>query len=281
MAGIPQVEPVQWAWAGHVLVHCKIDVIALNDATVELYTMTGCLGMMYALVEVSNPRLSKALHATSVVKPWSFSLLKMDTYQKTGEKGKYVVKKGTRGYWIVNTIDPGVRDATISLMNSGAKLHFNRLELGIEKIEHHDLSYAGYPETGIDTITVQLHSPTFFYEAATKRMVPFTSRAYIDFQLRKLKDAGIVAGYSIDDIDPFIRVLRDDTTEKWLQVSSPGKPGIVSRKGKVGFVTFKLSGDDDARQIAWEIIHASQFTGIGSRTSMGFGHNSIKSFKDS
>jgi CRISPR/Cas system endoribonuclease Cas6 (RAMP superfamily) len=45
--------------------------------------------------------------------------------------------------------------------------------------------------------------------------------------------------------------------------------------GKYGDFTVKVNGILEQKQNIWELFHLSQFVGIGTRGSMGFGHNTL------
>lgn len=258
------------------MLHCKIDLVASNDASIDLHDASENLGAFYGLLESVDPRLAKSMHDVTSVKPWSFSLIKMECINKTGEPCKHLVKKGSTGFWIVNTTSPAIRDTIAAACNRGTTIHLGNLELRIVKGKVEDHSIDLYPENGVDTVTVHFHSPVLLADRQSKTMLPFTSRNYLDFQLRKMKDLGVINGYSIDDLDPFIRVLRDDTSDKWLHINLGGKQ--VSMHGHVGRVTFKISGDDEVKMVLWDLLVLSKYTGTGVRTSSGFGHCSISSW---
>lgn len=274
-------SPVTWTWGNNILAHCKIDLVAIKDATVDLFNASAHSGSFYGLIESTDPKLAKTMHKSTIVKPWSFSTILFPAGAKRDGDGYHHVRAGSKGFWIMNTTSTAVRNAIVAVATQGKRIHLGRAEIAVQRVAVDDRTFTGYPgeEKDIDTITVKIHSPAFWYNATTKKFEQFSARVFLEHQLRKMNDLGIVTRRENDmnDIEPYFRVLRDDTSRKSMSITVDGKTRLIH--GIAGHITFKLSGDGETKQMVWEILHASQFTGIGTRTSMGFGHCSITSIK--
>lgn len=284
-------ELIEWNTVNVVPIHAKFDLVALDDAEIPLYNVSGVTGMLYDMIEEANARASYNLHEQrkSELKPWSFSPVKFERFQKTGRKGYYTVEKGTRASWFFNTLDPNVIRLLVQSWKEGRDLHLHSLPLKIEKVTAEDHSYDRFPEDA-RVVTVQLHSPAFFSKTRKKgrgdrerrvtEFLDFNGRNILRFQIWKLETAGVIkAGVDVESIAPLLRVVRDDTVERALFATRNDGKGVIWFRGKQGFVTFKLNGTMEEREMIWEILRLSTFVGIGSKTGLGLGHASIKSWR--
>lgn len=291
MLGLQEQEKlVEWSTTKVTPIHAKFDLVAMKDAGIPLYNMSGVSGMLYDMIEAARPRVASNLHGSNDLKFWSFSPVKFEKYVPVdGKKGFYAVKKGTRATWFFNTLDPNVIALLVHSWKEGRALHLFSLPLKIDRVEAEDHSYDRFPGDA-RFVTMQLHSPVVFSQAKKKgrgererRVIEkfaFTGENLLRFQLWKLDKAGLIEkGVDVESIAPLLRVLRDDTTERSMFITRHDGKGAVPFRGKQGFVTFKLNGTIEEREMIWEILRLSTFTGIGSKTGMGFGHCSIKSWR--
>lgn len=273
-----EIEPIKWSLnTNYQLIHSKINIVAENDAQIPLYNLSAYQGMIFNTIEDFDAQVSYRYHLNHNIKPWSFSLLKMKKYEKTDTRGVYSIKKGTHGYWILNTIDSKAFEAFLKTHKRDTHLNLNSLKLKIKSIEYENKTYQSFPEKEFKTITIQLHTPTYFYRANTKEILPFTEETFLESQLRKLQSLNLITSFDVIRLRPFIRIIRDDTSNKYLSMTIGDQ--IFRGYGSIGYITFKLSGEINVKELLWELFHISQFTGIGTRSSMGFGHNSIISIK--
>lgn len=257
------------------LINCKVNFITENHAQIQLYNLSPYLGMIYDTIENIDAKIAYQYHNSGNVKPWSFSLLKMHNYKKANERGFYYIKKGTRGFWVFNTIDLKIFEVLLETFKQELLLHFNQLKMKLISIDYGNKEI--FQKNSFKTITTQLHSPTYFYRVKEKEYLPFTERTFLDFQLNKFKLLGLIKHFNIDLLLPFIRIIKKYTKKKYLSISIGEQ--TVRMYGNLGFITFKINGDDFTKELLWKLIHISQFTGIGTRSSMGFGHNSIIAIK--
>lgn len=282
------VETIRWKESINPF-RSKFDLAATGDAEIPLYNISGVVGMFYDMIEEARPRVASNLHGNNELKSWSFSPVKFDRYTKTDRKGYYKVRKGSKASWFFNTLDPNVIKLLLHSWKEGRQLHLYTLPLKIERVIAEDHSYDRFPDE-VSSVTMQLHTPTVFMKRRKKgrgekeRRVTdrfeFNGENFLRFQLWKLEKAGLIGkGVDVESISPLFRVLRDDTTERSLFVTRGDGKGVVGIRGKQGFVTFKLNGTMEEREMIWEILRLSTFVGIGSKTGMGFGHASIKSWR--
>ncbi len=232
--------------------------------------------MIYNVLERVTPQLADYFHNNNEVKPWSYSLLNLNKYEKVKRKGFYKVNKDTQGYWILNTTKQELFEVFLEFEKLGFMFDFYGLELKITSIEYHNKTYREIPKN-FNTITLHLHSSTYFYRAKIKKRLDFTEKSFLEFQLRKFCSMKIISNFSIEKILPFIKIVKSELTEKGLSFTINNKSKIDNIIGSNGYITFQISGDLEMKRNLFEIIRISEFTGIGTRTSLGFGHNSIVS----
>jgi len=264
----------QWNDDGVHFISCKIILEAMNDATITLYNASVYQGMVYNMIENVNPKLAYVLHENGTVKPWTFSVLQFP-FNKTNEKGNYTIQKGLRGSWVIATTRKAIMDAIMQSSTQGKVLNFGILALRIVTIEMHDGSRVGCPD-GITSIIIHLDTPTLLRDLKTGKDRPMTAETLLVAVKRKIKQLGVITDMDVNALLPFVRVLRDDTRNSAMFVTKIVKrDGVVTQRGRIGYVTLKLVGSDDVKMTVWELLNAMQYTGIGSQTSLGFGHVTI------
>jgi CRISPR-associated endoribonuclease Cas6 len=284
--GAMETQLIDWSTTQVTPTRVKIDLVALEDAVVPLYNASGVVSMFHDMIESVRPRISFNLHETRKMKPWSFSPLKLDSYERIDDNpGFYRVKKRTRGCWFFKTLDVNVAQLLLESWHADHDPHLYKLPMKIDRVIATNHSYDQFPEE-VSFVTMQFHSPSFFFRArkeGRKRVIErfdFTVENILKIQSWKLDKLGLVSkGVDVENIIPLLRIIRDDTTMKRMFITRNDGNGVVPFEGKQGFITFKINGTVEEREMIWEILRLSTFIGIGSKTGMGFGHCSIKSWK--
>ena len=259
--------------------HAKIDIVVLEDGDIPLLNVSGIVGMFYSMIERSSSIASTNMHDGKSMKPWSFSSVRFQhrPLKVDGKKGFYRIKKGSRASWFFNTLDGNVMQLLIHSLRDDNALHLHSLPMRVER----------FPED-VRYVTMQFHSPTFMTRISrnqgcgkkTLEKIDINGANLLDFQTWKLDMLGLISkGVEPSSIKTLLRVVRDDTSERTMFITRKDGNGVIPFKGRQGYMTFKLNGTMEEREMVWKILWLSQFTGIGSKTGMGFGHCSIKSWK--
>lgn len=251
---------------------CKLDHIkpsifrlkleAMNDAVVPLHNAEMIQGMIYDAICDIDPKIAYAIHSNKTEKPWSFGDIFWKKYV-TKEKGIYEIKKGSIGQWTFNTIDPIFSDIFKKI--NGKSLHYGSLIILVKSIKFEDHTYYKMPE---EWSNITLHFCTPFFQ----RNLPneFKLEKFMEMQIHKFLHFGIIDKAEYSGLLQYIRLLRDDTK---AGIRNLNKDNFIS--GRIGYVTLKVSGDDDIKEFIFTILYLSQFIGCGSRTSLGYGHMEI------
>lgn len=261
-----------------VPVKCKLNFIANNTAEVPLRNHSMVMGAIFGLIAQVDPIFSYKLHKSTTVKPWSFSLLKFYEHPVNSlREGYSLVKRGTRGFFFIKSVYRKLQEILVQFSMRRKILHIGKLRINIEKITTENKNLKDTPPN-IDTITVRLESPTFFYDNRTKIQEQLSSETFLKYQCEKFKQLEIL-NIEPEQLFPYMWVLKDKTQESWGYITkSRNKNETIGFKGQVGEVIFKIVGNPLERSIIFKILALSEFTGIGTRTSMGFGHNTLKNF---
>ncbi len=259
-------------------VKIKFNFIARNDATIPLYNHSMLLGAIYELFAQVDPVFSYKQHKSTLVKPWSFSLLKFyEQTEKTNYEGYYRVNKGNKGYFFVKSINPYIKTLIQRFGEMEKIFHIGKLEAIVEKSQVETNNLHDVPDN-LDTVVIRLETPTFFYNSRTKTEDSLSSETLLNYQSEKFKQLGII-DVDPEQLYPYFWFLNDYTEDSWGYITSNvDKSKVISFKGKVGRIKFKIVGTSFERAVIWKLLSLSEFTGIGTRTSMGFGHNSLESF---
>ncbi|MBN1800551.1 MAG: CRISPR system precrRNA processing endoribonuclease RAMP protein Cas6 [Candidatus Lokiarchaeota archaeon] len=258
-------------------VKCKIDFIALNSARIPLKNHSMMLGAIYGLFAQIDPVFTYKHHKSTVVKPWSFSLLKFynKPWSEAEVRNDFIqVDEGTRGYFFIKSIRSDLDEMIKEFSLKGKIFHVGNLKMLITKIETHWSDFnKNYPN--IDTIALKLEAPTFFYDARECKLDPFTIETFFNYQCEKFKQLNL---FEIDPelLYPYAWILKKELKQSWGAVTNWNDPKeSLIFNGWVGTVKFKIVGNILERTTLWKLFYLSEFTGIGTRTSMGFGHNSF------
>ncbi len=260
-------------------VKAKLILITQNEANIPLTNHSKVQGTFYNLLSQINPKLTYQYHISTRVKPWSFSYLRFYSKQlKSEKKGFTHIKEGQRGYIEIKTIDSDIYMLLKIYANEKETLQIGDLNLIIERAEFEHGNLKKAPQT-LDTITVRLETPTFFYNARKKTFDRFTGETFLNYQCEKFKQLGVV-NLEAEELYPYLRIVQDYTQNRLGYISSMAdKNKVIPLNGQVGIITFKIVGNEFERNLMWKLIYLSEFTGIGVRTSLGFGYNSIISIK--
>ena len=92
-------------------VKCKFFITSQNQAQIPLRNHSKLFGVINNLIFEMDPVLSRKIHSSSIVRPWTFSYLNFDQkLPKTKQKGHYLVKEGMSAYFYIKTIDSHIGD---------------------------------------------------------------------------------------------------------------------------------------------------------------------------
>lgn len=259
------------------LLKCKFSVVAKNDAQIPLRNHSKIYGAIYNLLFEMDPQFSRKIHLSTTVRPWTYSYLTFERKQPKSEiKGFVKVKKGERGHFFIKTIDPEIGRLIRSYTVQNKLFKIDALNVIIERLNIHEGNLNEIPDP-LNTVTVRLETPTFFYYAQEKRLENFTIEAFLNFQCEKFKQLGIVS-LEPTQLYPYLIIVQDYTRESTGYLTNKeNKSEVISYKGRIGNITFKIGGNLLEKSIMWKILYLSEYTGIGSRTTRGFGHNFILS----
>jgi len=259
------------------LIKCKFIVNAQNNAQIPLRNHSKIYGAIYNLLFEMNPLLSREIHLSTDVRPWTYSYLKFERKQsKSEKKGFFNVKKGEKGFFFIKTIDPEIGSLIKSYALKNKHFRIDALNVFIEGLNVSIGNLQEIPEP-LNTVTIRLDTPTFFYNALENHLENFSVESFLNFQCEKFKRLGIV-NLDPTELYPYLILIQDYTHESTGYVTNKdNKNEIIPFKGRVGNITFKIGGNPLEKSIMWKILYLSEYTGIGSRTTRGFGHNFIMS----
>jgi CRISPR-associated endoribonuclease Cas6 len=198
-------------------------------------------------------------------------LLSIRAPSKSIKKGFYRIPKETSGLWFLNTIQKNIAEAVAK----NKIFHFGRMVGNIETVEVEDKSYFIPPEN-LNTITIKFHTPVVFYRNSEKKYYPLSEKSILDWQLHKMKQLGIVDNFDVNELRPYIRIIRNDTKKRGMHIRLPNNDQLIRIEGSVGYLTIKLNGDNLIKEHMWNIFYIGKFIGMGSNSNLGFGHYRIK-----
>lgn len=128
-------------------------------------------------------------------------------------------------------------------------------------------------------VKVRFDTPTYFYRASMNLFESFNAETFLNFQCEKFKRLGIM-NLEPEQFYPYLESIYEDTHESWGYLTdSVKRDRVISLKGISGDIIFEIKGNRLIKELIWKILYISEYTGIGTRSSMGFGHNSIISVK--
>ncbi|MHA1342107.1 MAG: CRISPR system precrRNA processing endoribonuclease RAMP protein Cas6 [Promethearchaeota archaeon] len=266
-------NPILWD-QNHPLLHFTFYYKAINRAEIPIFKADRYNAMIYTIIEDYNPKMAYQFHNMKKPKGWSFPPFKFESYRKSQTKGFYIVEKDTKFTWNFNTINPNIAKALIS----SKSIQFGKLKANLIKASISEKTY-DFPPENFSKITIKIHSPVIFYRPTTKKYYEINEENILKWQLEKLKQLQFIKDYLMEELRPYIRIIKKDLTPFGLSYQLQDLGRIIRIEGQIGYITFKISGLKIIKENLWNIIHISQFIGLGSKTSMGFGHFSIISIK--
>ncbi len=258
---------------------CRIRFKTLNSAQVPLKNHSMLRGAIYNIIHQIDPVFAYAINKSTVVRPWSFSLLNFhNKVQKTEKQGFYSIEKGFKGFFTLKTIDSRIVNFLKEYIARGLVLHVGQLKIQLQDVDIEQGNFNNIPEN-IDTMTIRLETPTFFYNNKTKKQEKLSSEILLNYQCEKFKQLGII-NMEPEQLYPYLWILEEYTREQLGYLTSKiDKTKSIAFRGIVGNITFKIYGSSFERSLIWKLLYLSEFTGIGTRTSSGFGHNTLVSVK--
>ncbi|MHA1509909.1 MAG: hypothetical protein ACTSO6_14545, partial [Promethearchaeota archaeon] len=224
------------------LIKCKFLVNAQNNAQIPLRNHSKIYGAIYNLLFEMDPHLSRKIHLSTDVRPWTYSYLKFERKQpKSEKKGFFNIKKGEKGFFFIKTIDPEIGSLIKSYALKNKRFRIDALNVFIEGLNVSIGNLHEIPEP-LNTVTIRLETPTFFYNALEKHLEHFSIETFLNFQCEKFKRLGIV-NLDPTELYPYLILVQDYTRESTGYVTNKdNKSEIVPFKGRVGNITFKIGG---------------------------------------
>ena len=262
------------------LIKCKIDFITKNRAIIPLNNLSMVQGGLYYIIAQTDHDISDMYHLSRSVKPWSFSFLKFIKPPIEAKKSGFsIIDQGVKGYFFLKMTEPQLYKILIDFAANRKILRINDYELmlSIDKVQTDFGSINTIPDN-INEITVRLETPVFFYKHALNLHEELSSKTLLNYQCDKLKQLGIM-NLEAESLVPYLEINYDDTKEGWGYLKKKKTNESIGYRGVVGTICFKIKGSQLERELIWTILYISEYTGIGTRTSMGFGHNTIISVK--
>lgn len=268
-------DMVHWHTDHITPTHFTFHLMAVNTASVQMFNTAKYRGMLYDAIENVDPKFAKKLHADPNPSLWNFGTLiaeKFDRCTASSLKGDYTIPQYSHLKWHVSTLYPDIADRIAKIK----EMHLGEVGLYVEKCDRYVNAQPIYTEK-INAITIQINTPLILFDAETKTYLPITEENVINYQLAKLKKAGIVTT-NMTDLHEYIRFLQIPERQKAMTVVLDN--GQTRRfEGKMGFLTIKVMGDDLIKAHLYKLFQISQIVGIGSNCNSGFGQNCIKAIR--
>jgi len=260
-------------------VKCRITLRANKSGEIPLRNHSMMLGAIYNLFAQADPLFSYKHHKNTNVRPWSFSLLKFNSNPEPAEKNGFSeIKKNMSGFFYIKTIDSDTYRTLMKFSMQGSNFVLGRIPFTIESIDLNLGDINSIPKD-INLIRIRLDSPTFFYNASEKKIQEVNGENFLKYQCEKFKQLGIL-NLEPKQLFPYLWIIKKNTFESWGYITDfSEEKGVFPFKGVVGKVTFKIVGEPSFRKLLGKILYLSEYTGIGTRTSMGFGHNTLLSIE--
>jgi CRISPR-associated endoribonuclease Cas6 len=229
--------------------------------------------LLMAMLRDSNPTLSKQLHEPRARKPWSFSRVFFDRESPVPDSRWLHVREKTGGHFFVNTTSADVYASIMEAAMSRRKYRINDIAIELGDIECKESSLQGIPPSRECEIT--FHSTTFFREFDDgKVMATLDPVLLVKFQCDALEKAGIVI-IDRDRLAKHVIVMSQSTRASTGIVN---KDGIeLAIHGFTGSAVLRCTSPDPGIVKDFVLVMATMpCFGAGSRTSMGFGHCSVR-----
>nr|MDO8115102.1 CRISPR system precrRNA processing endoribonuclease RAMP protein Cas6 [Candidatus Sigynarchaeota archaeon] len=234
-------------------------------------------GMILSFMKAHDEGISAKMHEHGTRKPWSFSRIFFDIATPVPESRWFHVREGIGGQFFINTTSEDVYTALVSGLSRHIQSRLNDIALELMDIDCETTDLATV--TPVPAITMVFHTPTFFREYADAQITTeFDLGKLIRFQCLALTRAEMAF------IDPD-RLLKNVTVGSKLLKPATGmlheKDKNIVWPGFVGEIELCCTATDPAiiKDFVTMAI-GSQFIGVGSRTSIGFGHVTVKSLNE-
>jgi CRISPR-associated endoribonuclease Cas6 len=221
----------------------------------------------------SNPELSRKLHEPRSRKPWSFSPVFFDASKPVPGSRWCHVREKTGGRFFVNTTSADVYAAVMEASMARRRYNINDITIELGDIECNDTMIASIlPSRECEII---FHSTTFFRDHADAEKTETLDPGLLArFQCDALEKAGIVT-IDRERLAKHVTIARQNTRSSTGIVNKDGRE--VAIHGFAGTAVLRCTSPDPSIQRDFALVMATlPYTGTGSRTSMGFGHCSVR-----
>jgi CRISPR-associated endoribonuclease Cas6 len=255
------------------LLKCLVKFVVKNDGVIPSRNAGAVHGAIMDLVKKSNPALSRKLHGKRRRKPWSFSKPFFNRCKHVGAGRFLLVTSGTTGYFHVNTLDRNVHGAFMQSIITGKAFRIGELKCDILSVDSKEIDRVPDNPARID---IQFHSPALFRDHDDDTSTAwFDPEKLVRFQHDAVTRNALMEEppVPVDELVNLVLVERSEIRSSWAKLHRGGIDIRVN--GFTGTVTLRLRGNINARKWLARMFTVSQCTGIGSRTSLGFGHCSV------
>ena len=229
--------------------------------------------ILLGMLRDSEPLISKKLHEHRSRKPWSFSRLFFDKASPVPGSSWVHVREGTAGHFFMNTMSSDVYTSIMEASMSRRKYRVNDIDIELGDIDC-DQAFLDNMKPSREVV-MTFHSATFFRDHDDeKKMETLDPGKLIRFQCDALEKTGI-ATIDRDMLAKHVVIVSQDTRRASGMVHESGKDIVIY--GFTGIVVLRCTSPDPAVQKDFALVMAAMpYLGCGSRTSMGFGHCSVR-----
>jgi CRISPR-associated endoribonuclease Cas6 len=262
-------DPPAPATGYHLVVHLAVKSSGIRRAG----NHSDAHALLLAMLLDSNPGLSMKLHEPRARKPWSFSPVFFDRESPVPGSKWFHVREGTGGRFFVNTTSSDVYAAVMEASMSRRRYRVNDIAIELGDIECDDVDLRGVPPARESEVTFR--STTFFREHSdAERTETLDAKMLIRFQCDAMEKAGMVT-VDRDRLAKHVTISRQNTRASTGIVN---KDGIeLAIHGFAGVAVLRCTSPDPGAVKDFALVMASlPYFGAGSRTSMGFGHCSVR-----
>ena len=253
--------------------HLAIDFIVKKGGIYRSRNHSDVHGLLMAILHDSNPVMSRELHEPGTRKPWSFSLAFFDGAKPVPRSPWFHVNDGGRGRFFVNTTSPDVYAAIMEASMARRQYRINDIVIELGDIACNEAILRNIPPTRMVEITFR--STTFFRDHddgdATAVLDP---SLLVRFQCDAMTKLGI-ATIDRDRLARHVTAIQQNTRASMGIMNKDGRE--VAIRGFSGTAILRCTSPDPSIQRDFSLVMASlPYTGAGSRTSIGFGHCSVR-----
>nr|MDO8087947.1 CRISPR system precrRNA processing endoribonuclease RAMP protein Cas6 [Candidatus Sigynarchaeum springense] len=253
----------------HLCVHYR----AISSGIYRPNNQSDVHGMILAMLRAHDPVISESLHQHGMRKPWSFSRAFFDGGKLVPDSPWVHVREGTAGRFYINTMSLDVYEAIAATSMGHRQARLNDIVLGITDIDCTRTDFASLLPTR--DLQITFHTPTFFRERDDRHVTTYLDLSkLISFQCDAVAKTGLISAEP-KRLYGNIAILSQSTALSNGMLHEQGKN--IVWPGFVGKAVLRCTSDDRALLEEFTaLMLASQFTGVGSRTSAGFGHASVE-----